>query len=329
MSQVKRIAITGSSGFCGRSLISRLRQEAPDAKILGLDVNSPASDPPDHFRRIETRDCQLVDVLREFAPDTVVHMAFAMNVTHDDSQMRDININGSRNVFAAVTEVKPQRFLYYSSMTAYGAWPDNPVPLDEASPLRACADFRYAADKTELERDILSFADRHPQIAVSWVRPAMVLGHGVRNYLSRYLFEGHFVTLPDGIDSPIQFVHERDLARATWQILDRNGRGPFNVCPRNWVKWSEVARLRNRRMVKLPLWLIKTLTKISWTLRLPPLIPAMGCPPGIANFIRFPWVGAPNRLTEEYGFQFQYSSFDTFALAWKASQLRGSSSDTC
>lgn len=321
MSQINRIAITGSSGFCGRSLIARLRQEAPDAEILGLDVMPPTADAPDDFRCIETRDELLVDVLREFAPDTVVHMAFVMNLTHDDSQMRDININGSRNVFAAVAAVNPQRFLHYSSMTAYGAWPDNPVPLDEAFPLRACADFRYAADKTELEGDILLFADRHPQMAVSWVRPAMVLGHGVRNYLSRYLFEGRFVTLPDGVDSPVQFVHERDLARATWHILAGNGRGPFNVCPGNWVKWSEVARLRNARLLRLPLWLIKAFTTISWTLRLPPLIPAMGCPPGLTNFIRFPWVGAPNRLTDEFGFQFQYSSSDTFELAWKESQL--------
>lgn len=322
MSQIKRIAITGSSGYCGRSLIARLRQESPDVQILGLDVISPVSDCPDEFQCVETRNKNIVDVLREFAPDTVVHMAFVMDVTHDDALMHDININGSRNVFAAVAEVKPERFLHYSSMTAYGAWPDNPVPLDESSPLRARSDFRYAADKTELEGDILRLANNHPEMAVSWVRPALVLGRGVRNYLSRYLLEGLCIPLPGGADSPIQFVHEDDLARATWQILDRNGRGPFNVCPQNWVTWSEVARLRNTPAVKLPLWLVKTLIKVSWNLRLPAFIPFMGCPPGMMNYIRFPWVGAPNRLTDELGFQFQYSSVDTFKLAWKASQLQ-------
>ena len=322
MSPIHRIAITGSSGYCGRRFIARIRKEAPHVRILGLDVNSPNSDCPDDFQTMESRDPNLVEVLREFAPDTVVHMAFVMNVTHDDSLMRDININGTRNVFHAVSAVKPKRFLHYSSMTAYGAWPDNPVPLDETSPLRARSDFRYAADKTELEGDVLRFESDHPEIAVSWVRPALVLGNGVKNYLSRYLLDGFFIPLPGGIDSPIQFVHEDDLARATWEILARNARGPFNVCPRNWTTWSEVARLRNTRSVRIPLWLIKGLIKISWSLRLPAFIPFMGCPPGMTNFIRFPWVGAPNRLTEEFGFHFRYSSIDTFKLAWEANKGR-------
>ena len=215
MSHIQRIAITGSSGYCGRSFIAHVRQVAPHARILGLDVIPPKSECPDDFQIVETREPRLVEVLREFAPDTVVHMAFVMNVTHNDALMRDININGSRNVFAAVAAVKPQRFLYYSSMTAYGAWPDNPVPLDETWPLRARSDFRYAADKAELEGDVLHFANNHPDMAVSWVRPALVLGQGVQNYLSRYLLDDNFIALPDGVDSPIHFVHEDDLARAT------------------------------------------------------------------------------------------------------------------
>jgi len=324
VSHIQRIAITGSSGYCGRSFIAHVRQVAPHARILGLDVVSPQSERPDDFQTVETRDPRLVEVLREFAPDTVVHMAFVMNVTHNDALMRDINLNGSRNVFAAVAAVKPRRFLYYSSMTAYGAWPDNPVPLDETYPSRARADFRYAADKSELGRDVLQFQKDHPEMAVSWVLPALVLGRGVQNYLSRYLLNGNFIALPDGVDSPIQFVHKDDLARATWEILTRHGRGPFNVCPPNWMTWSEVARIRQTRAVKMPLWLIKGLARIWWTLRLPAITSAMGCPPGLMNFIRYPWVGTPKRLTEEFGFQFQHSCTDTFKLAWAANQATNS-----
>jgi UDP-glucose 4-epimerase len=320
VSPIQRIVITGSSGCCGRSLIARIRKEAPQAAILGLDVISPKSDCPDEFQMMEIRDPSLVDVIRNFAPDTVVHMAFVVNVTHNDSLMRDININGSRNVFAAVAAVKPSRFLHYSSMTAYGAWADNPIPLDEASQLRGRADFRYAADKTELEGDIFHFASDHPEIVVSWVRPAIVLGPGMQNYLSRYLLDSFFIPLPGGVNSPIQFVHADDLARATWEILARNCCGPFNVCPSNWTTWVEVAQLRNTRCVTVPIWLSKGLMKLSWALRLPALIPSMGCPPGIMNFIRFPWVGTPKRLTEELDFRFQYSSVDTFKLAWEANR---------
>lgn len=318
MPPIQRIAVTGSSGYCGCRFIARVRKNAPSVRILGLDAAVASNDAPDEFHQIDVRDSKIVEPLREFAPDTIVHMAFMMNAIYDDALMRDININGSRNVFAAVATVKPQRFLHYSSMTAYGAWPDNPVPMDETWPLRARSDFRYAADKTELERDILQFATDHPEMTVSWVRPALVLGQGAQNYLTRYLLDGLFVALPDGVDSPIQFVHEDDLTRATWEILARDGRGPFNVCPPNWMTWSEVARLRNKRAVKLPLWLIRGSARIWWTLRLPAITSAMGCPPGLMNFIRYPWVGISKRLTDEFDFRFEHSSVESFLEAWES-----------
>lgn len=318
MSSIQRIAITGSSGYCGRYFISQVRQRAPGVRILGLDMAPAQSDTPDEFRRIDTRDPQLGDALREFAPDTVVHMAFIVNETHSQAYMRDVNVNGSRNVFAAVKQLQPQRFLYYSSMVAFGAWPDNPVPMEEDWKLRARTDFRYSADKTELEADIAQLAADHPDVAVSWIRPCMVLGQGTKNYISNYVLRSLVVLLPDGADSLAQFVHEEDVARATWAVLHNNGRGPFNVCPDDWMTWSEIAKLRGRMAVKVPLWLSRWAVQTYRLLRLPEtMLPGMASPPGLLNFIRHPWVGKSKRLTEEFGFQFQHSCKATFMQAWE------------
>lgn len=316
MSSVRRIAVTGSSGYCGRNFIAQVRQQAPGARILGLDLTPAKSDAPDEFERLDTRDPKMADVLRQFAPDTVVHMAFIVNETYSQQFMRDVNVNGSRNVFAAVKQLQPERFLYYSSMTAFGAWPDNPVPMEETWQLRPRTDFRYAADKTELEDDIQRFAAEHPGIAVSWLRPAMVLGLGTRNYISNYVLRSLVVLLPDGVDSLAQFVHEEDLARATWEVLNKNGRGPFNVCPDDWMTWSEIARLRGKPTVKVPLWMSRWVVKTYRTLRLPEtILPGMASPPGLLNFIRHPWVGKAKRLTDELGFKFQHTSRETFQQA--------------
>ncbi|MDB5337007.1 MAG: galE 1 [Planctomycetaceae bacterium] len=317
MSSIQRIAITGSSGYCGRYFIAQVRKRAPGVRILGLDMAPAQTDTPDEFQRIDTRDPKLSDALREFAPDTVVHMAFIVNETRSQQFMRDVNVNGSRNVFAAVKQLQPQRFLYYSSMVAFGAWPDNPVPMQEDWQLRPRLDFRYAADKTELEGDIVRFAAEHPEMAVSWIRPAMVLGQGTRNYISNYVLRSVVVLLPDGVDAPAQFVHEDDVARATWEVLHQNGRGAFNVCPDDWMPWSEIAKLRNLRAVKVPLWMSRWAIKTYRALRIPEMImPGMGSPPGLLNFLRHPWVGTPKRLTEELGFKFQHSTRETFQQAW-------------
>ncbi len=313
---IQRIAITGSSGYCGRYFISQIRRTAPGVRILGLDMAPAHADAPDEFERIDTRDPKLGDVLRDLAPDTVVHMAFIVNEKHSQSYMYDVNVNGSRNVFAAVKQLQPARFLYYSSMVAYGAWPDNPVPIKENWKLRPRTDFRYAADKTELEADIARLASDHPEIAVSWIRPCIVLGQGTRNYISDYVLRSLVVLLPDGADSLAQFVHEEDLARATWEVLHRNGRGAFNVCPNDWLNWSDIAKLRGKMAVKVPLWMSRWAVQAYRLLRLPgSVLPGMASPPGLLNFIRHPWVGTSQRLTDELGFQFQYSTRETFQLA--------------
>jgi nucleoside-diphosphate-sugar epimerase len=112
------------------------------------------------------------------------------------------------------------------------------------------------------------------------------------------------VVLPDGQDVPQQFVHEDDLAAATWCILNRGGRGPYNLAPPDWIYLTDIARETNRRTVRFPMWLINLASKVCWTLRLP-MLPY---PPGMNAYVRHSYVMAPNRLCQELGYQFQFST---------------------
>lgn len=304
---MKRIAITGSSGYYGRRLIQQFRHESPEAVILGCDLAPPADSAPDEFASLDVRNPDLTAKLREFQPDTIIHLAFVVNPTHNDALMHDINVNGTRNVMAAVRAVSPARFLIASSATAYGAWPDNPVPMAEDWQMRARQNYRYAVDKREVERMILDFAAEHPDMAVSWVRPSVIYGPGVNNYLSKFILGLPIMVLPDGRDLPMQFVHEDDVARATCHILRHNARGPFNVGPPDWVSMTQIARETGRFTVKVPFWMIVPVTVMWWGLRLP----VFEFPPGLLWFLRYPWIVAPQRLQQELNFEFRYSSLDT------------------
>jgi UDP-glucose 4-epimerase len=304
---MRSIAITGSSGYYGRRLIAYARSQDPEVRILGLDVTEPRDNPPDEFARIDVRDPALREAITAFAPDTLVHLAFVVNPIRDDRKMHEINVGGTRNVFEAVTAAKPRRFLMASSASVFGAWPDNPVPMDESWPIRARPEYRYAVDKTDLERQIAQFAQAHPDVAVSWVRPATIYGPGVNNFLSRLLLNLPLVSLPDGNDTPLQFVHEDDVAAATWLILRENARGAFNLGPPDWVSTSEMAREAGRRTIRIPFWMLYSITTMWWGLRLP----IFDFPPAIHYYLRYPWVVAPNRLVRELGFTFKYSSIET------------------
>ena len=62
----------------------------------------------------------------------LVHLAFIIMGGRDET--REVNLTGSRNVFAAARQVK--RLVYTSSVAAYGFHADNPQPLTEDVPPR-------------------------------------------------------------------------------------------------------------------------------------------------------------------------------------------------
>jgi UDP-glucose 4-epimerase len=307
---LQRVAITGSSGFYGRGVISAIRQKFPDATILGLDVVEPVSDSPDTFVKCDVLSDELQTQLKQFDPDTVIHLAFVVNPMRDESLMHRINVEGTRNVFNAVSEIRPQRLLVSSSATAYGGWPDNPVPMAEDWQLRARSEYRYADDKVLVEKMLAEFSEQHPEMAVSWTRPCIIYGPGVSNYLTDFILNGPLIALPGGNDTELQFIHIDDVAAATLTILQNGGRGAFNVAPGDWLTLRDLARLSDRICVPVPFAACRAFTYFWWALRLP----LFRFPAGLWYFIRYPWVISPTRLTEEFGFQFSNSSLDTVRL---------------
>ena len=65
-----------------------------------------------------------------------MHLAFILNPSHDEELMYDVDVNGTHNVLEAAAEAGIGQVLVTSSTVAYGAFPDNPVPLTEDDPVR-------------------------------------------------------------------------------------------------------------------------------------------------------------------------------------------------
>lgn len=300
---MERIVITGSSGYLGRKLCARLAEQG--RVVLGIDVAAPLShNSASQFHRADICDPKLLDVIREFRPDTIIHGAFIVKPIRNTKRMTEVNVGGTDNMIRIVRELKLERFLFVSSATALGAWPDNPVPIPDEWTPRARPEFQYAAEKAALELKISDLADELPHTAVSWIRPAIVGGANMDNYLSRFIFKNPVLVKLDGADSPVQFVHENDVVGATCAILEANGRGAYNVAPSDWTSISRIAAITNRWSVSLPFRLVWWGAWVAWKVH----YPFHESPPGFLYFVRHPWVIAANRLRDEIGFEFQFSS---------------------
>src|SRR5437763_97214 len=105
--------------------------------------------------------------------DVLVHLAFVILGGHEETQR--VNLEGTRNVFQAAVSSDVKRFVYTSSVAAYGFHDDNPQPLTEEVPPKGTDDFYYSAQKAELERELHKLVDGSGVEAYVF-RPCIVAG---------------------------------------------------------------------------------------------------------------------------------------------------------
>src|ERR671919_343274 len=184
-----RYLITGGAGYIGSRLVDLLARREDTERIVICDLAPPAVyRPKTEFERVDVRDREGVRAVLERArPDALVHLAFILNPSHDEHFMYDVDVNGTHNVLEAAAAADVGHVLVTSSATAYGAFPDNPVPLTEDHPVRGVPSFEYARDKAESDRVCQVWANQHPDRTMTIVRPTVVFGPTVDNFIVRML----------------------------------------------------------------------------------------------------------------------------------------------
>ena len=306
--------ITGGSGYIG-SRLTDLLVKSDENEVVNLDIRPPAVPKSrTRFVRMDIRDRGMAALIAEERPDALVHLAFVLNPIRDEHTMYDIDVNGTANVLDAAAASGVPHLLVASSTTAYGAWPDNPVPIPEEHPVRGLPAYEYARDKTEIDRLCQLWAAQHPDSTMTIVRPTIVFGPNVDNYIVRFWQNSPFVVLPDGRDADWQYVHEDDVVDALSRLLSEQRGGIFNVTADGTVKMSEAARIAGLRIRKMPLRLYRRIAAASWKLHLP----NVEAPPGQIEFVLHPWIASNEKLKAELGWQPRYTSRETFEITMQA-----------
>jgi UDP-glucose 4-epimerase len=292
-------AITGCAGYLGTRLTRWLLAADPRHRVLGFDVRPPAvTDPRLEFHRLDVRDPGLAARLDGRAVQALVHLAFVLDPLYDEREMTDIDVGGTRNVLAAARAAGIPHLVATSSTTAYGARADNPVPLTEDHPLRASAGFRYAHDKRVMDALLQEFQAAHREVRVCTIRPCIVLGPNVANYIATLLLTLPVGALLDGADPPLQFMHEDDLTRLVAVCLARGARGVFNAVGAGTLRLREAAAAQRKPALRLPAAPVYALAWAAWKLR----VTEYALPPGVLDFFRHPWVASGAKAAAELGF---------------------------
>ena len=173
------VAVTGPTGTFGFGLMPLLQSDERIACVVGI-ARRPF-DPSEHgwskmeYRRGDVRD---PDALRDAfkGADVVVHLAFMITGAASLQTIRAINVEGTLNAFRAAAIAGAKRFVYASSVAAYGFHSDNPIGMTEDWPVRPAARLFYAQEKAELEQLLGEEAELSPGLGLYLLRPPIVLG---------------------------------------------------------------------------------------------------------------------------------------------------------
>jgi nucleoside-diphosphate-sugar epimerase len=252
------VAVTGPTGEIGKPFVQALERTRDVGRILGM-ARRPF-DPKDHgWRKTEYRQGDItnredVDALVADA-DVVVHLAFIVLGASD--RTRDINLEGSRNVFQAAVDAGVKRLVYTSSVAAYGFHEDNPVPLTEDVPTRGTEAHPYSAQKAELEDTLTEVVGGRVDTYI--FRPCIVAGPQARMLIDaipyvkigerlpgvvRALFDQVPILKPVIPDPgvPFQLVHHDDVASALKAaVLGKGEPGVYNLAADGEITMSDLA----------------------------------------------------------------------------------------
>jgi len=253
-----------------------------------------------HPKLVHTRsDLRSPEARRALAGvDVLWHLGFQLWRQRGGLEPEDANLAGTRNVVADL----PGRIVLASSAAVYGAWPDNPLPLDETAPPRPNPECTYASQKLEAERIC---ADAAPTAAL---RICAVLGPHADPLVrkaSRAL--RRVVPAARGRRQAVQFAHEDDVVAALHRAATSGVEGTYNVATADWLSEDEVAAVSGGRVVRLPFPLLVRGSEVAARLRL------LDFGADRAIFLNGPLALAPGRALEDFAWKAERGSADVLA----------------
>ena len=259
---MKRMLITGFSGFVSRHFLNYLVENNLSYEVLGVDVNLPKFAMEDYaptlamsFEQVNLLDKEAVeDMIATFRPDYILHLASFSSVAYSWQHPADCFMNNT-SIFLNVTEALRKhdlcdcRLLSVGSSEEYGDVKKEELPLQEDMPLVPVNPYAVARVSQEMMAKVLadsfgmqimltrSFNHMGPFQDERFVIPSFV-----RRILDIAESGAKSGEIETGDTSIVRdFVDVRDVVRAYYRLLlDGKAGEVYNICGEKGVSLAEV-----------------------------------------------------------------------------------------
>lgn len=278
-----RVVVTGATGNVGTAVLRRLAQEPQIEEIIGVARRLPAephADPRVRWMSLDVARDALVPVLT--GAQALIHLAWAIQPSHEPERLRAVNVEGTRRVLEAAVTAGVETVVVASSVGAYSPAPRG-QRVDESWPTGGIATSDYSMEKAEVERILDDIEQRAPHMRVVRLRPGLTFQSSAASEIVRY-FIGPLIPrpflrpallpllpLPAGIQ--LQAVHADDIADAYARSVLTPVRGAFNIAAEPDLDAQTLSTLLGVRSVTVAPSVFRVLIAIAWRLRLVPVAP--------------------------------------------------------
>jgi len=307
----RRVLVTGLSTYWGGRLAAALESNPEIEAIIGVDSKEPTRElERTEYVKVGAEHGLIEKIVRAARIDTVVDTRLVVDSVRDPSGTRpesvhENNVIGTLNILAAcsATDSPVRRLVFKSSAHWYGCAQDDPAFFTENMNRLHRPETNIERDLVEAEAAVDDFRQRRPEVTVSVLRFANVLGAEVDTSHVR-LFSLPMVPMIAGFDPRYQFVDEVDVVHALEHVTIRDLPGIFNVAGDGVLTLGETISLLGKHpLPAIPPW--GTGLAASAIRRL-----GVEIPDEMINQLRF-GRGLDNRLFKSTGFHYRYTSRET------------------
>ena len=297
MTEQRVVLVDGVAGYWGGRVAERLLAE-PDLHVIGLDTEPPQQGSGIDFIQADMRNPLLVEFLKEEKVHTYVHLAFLESERPSETAF-DFNVMGTMKVLSACAEAGVKRVVLKSSTLIYGAQPGNSAFLHEDHPLNAKRNFGALRDLLEIENFVAAFRGQSPEVKLTVLRFAHILGPTVDTPLTRFLRDDTAPMLL-GFDPVVQVIHEEDVVNALAHATLYDVPGTYNVAAHGAMPLFKLAGLAG----KFTLPVFHPIAYLGESFLGPQFTPID------FDYLRYPCVGDLKRMREDLEFRPAYLAED-------------------
>ncbi|MBI5127007.1 NAD(P)-dependent oxidoreductase [Candidatus Roizmanbacteria bacterium] len=227
---IMKILITGGAGFLGLHLAKFFSAKKFEVFLLDIAHFDRKEYPKNcHFFKVDIRDSKSVNsLMNKYQIDYVIHAAAALPLWKE-KDIRDINVEGTKNILGASFKNKVKRFVYISSTAVYGV--PKKHPIEEDDPLVGVGP--YGQSKIDAEK--LCFQYIKKGMSVTIIRPKTFLGThrlGVFEILFDWIHDSKKIPVIGSGNNRYQLLDVDDLVEAIYLFLKKDSKkynGAFNI----------------------------------------------------------------------------------------------------